>query len=301
MKNDIYQGSLAVFLTAVETGSFTATADRLHFTQQAVSKCIRSLEKAVGEQLFIREKKGLIITDAGRQYADACRRYLSGLHETSAHLSHEKEIQVNSLRIAFSTRLSLSDGLMDALMCFQELNSGLSITGYQGDLMDALDTGTADLALLLTETPVFEKDMYTRELASVQEFITVSPLVEQARNAECLPKDIWGVPYLLDISCQSTRTEAIAAAKRRLKYWGLDPVCCEFFPNVHSVFSTLQIRRGFTISLDRFGVDGHIPDAPRFPLPAVQPPLRLCAVWKRSNENPFLLPLVEHFQKTFSS
>ena len=46
--------------------SFTAAADELGFTQSAISQHVRALEDRLGVPLFIRGKRALILTEAGR-------------------------------------------------------------------------------------------------------------------------------------------------------------------------------------------------------------------------------------------
>lgn len=47
--------------------SFTVAADELGLTQSAVSQHIRSLETRLGSSLFVRQPRGLALTDAGRR------------------------------------------------------------------------------------------------------------------------------------------------------------------------------------------------------------------------------------------
>ena len=74
--------NLRVFLSVAETGSFTASAERLFISQPAVSRAIKALEEELKVKLFDRDKrKGLMLTDAGekilmlaRQMADVENR-----------------------------------------------------------------------------------------------------------------------------------------------------------------------------------------------------------------------------------
>ncbi len=57
---------LNIFLVASETLNFTQAAERLHMSQPSISQHIRALEKHFGEELFIRQGRSLILSDAGR-------------------------------------------------------------------------------------------------------------------------------------------------------------------------------------------------------------------------------------------
>lgn len=56
-----------VFEVAARHLKFTAAADELGMTQSAVSQQIRSLEVRLGTQLFIRQSRGLQLTDSARK------------------------------------------------------------------------------------------------------------------------------------------------------------------------------------------------------------------------------------------
>lgn len=64
---------LRVFWTAAREGGVTRASERLHVTQPTVTTQIRALEKALGQKLFTRSGRRLVLTELGRaayRYAD---------------------------------------------------------------------------------------------------------------------------------------------------------------------------------------------------------------------------------------
>jgi len=57
---------LETFITLIDVGHFTKTAEKLHMTQPGVSQHISKLEEACGYNLIKREKKSFTITEQGR-------------------------------------------------------------------------------------------------------------------------------------------------------------------------------------------------------------------------------------------
>lgn len=57
---------LLYFWTVARLGSITRATDELHLTQPAISAQLRALERALGEKLFTRSGRNLILTEAGR-------------------------------------------------------------------------------------------------------------------------------------------------------------------------------------------------------------------------------------------
>src|ERR1041384_3405530 len=57
---------LRTFREVAEALSFTRAAQKLNMTQSAVSHQIKALELELGEPLFIRAKRGVLLSAAGR-------------------------------------------------------------------------------------------------------------------------------------------------------------------------------------------------------------------------------------------
>src|SRR5918995_5950144 len=71
------------FSAALELGSFTAAADALRVSQPAVAEQIRKLEQALGNDLFVRARRGVVPTDAGRAFAEHATRSLRALEDAA--------------------------------------------------------------------------------------------------------------------------------------------------------------------------------------------------------------------------
>jgi len=77
--------SLAVlrcFEAAARRESFTLAAEELHLTQSAVSRQVRELEHFVGFPLFRRVGRRVVLSEAGRRFADALGGDLQRLRQT---------------------------------------------------------------------------------------------------------------------------------------------------------------------------------------------------------------------------
>lgn len=68
------------FVAIAEAGTFTAAADRLHLSQQALSSSIRQLEKELNAALFLRTGRRAQLTAAGRTLLAEGRTLLAAAH-----------------------------------------------------------------------------------------------------------------------------------------------------------------------------------------------------------------------------
>ncbi|WP_027016687.1 LysR substrate-binding domain-containing protein [Comamonas composti] len=71
--------ALACFESAARHVSYTKAAQELSLTQSAVSRQIIALEEFLGVPLFKRTRHGVLLTEAGAQYAQQVSRWLHGL------------------------------------------------------------------------------------------------------------------------------------------------------------------------------------------------------------------------------
>ncbi|MCU5775534.1 LysR family transcriptional regulator [Erwiniaceae bacterium BAC15a-03b] len=88
------------FVISVETGSFTAAAEKLHLSNSAVSKSIARLEERLGSRLFDRTTRSLMLTDAGQAFYQTCSRVLDELAEAESVLAAQRNRPAGRLRIA---------------------------------------------------------------------------------------------------------------------------------------------------------------------------------------------------------
>ncbi|AIO43859.1 LysR family transcriptional regulator [Burkholderia cenocepacia] len=67
---------LKIFCAVAEYGSFTAAAMKVHTVQSNVTMRVKELEVELNQQLFVRNKSGVLLTSAGRTFLGYARRIL---------------------------------------------------------------------------------------------------------------------------------------------------------------------------------------------------------------------------------
>lgn len=91
-----------VFLTIIETGSFSKAAERLYMTQPAISQYVKQLESEIGVTLFDRSTKKLHVTGAGK-IVERYVRQLADMHGEMEQAIHDYLHEVKGpLRIGAS-------------------------------------------------------------------------------------------------------------------------------------------------------------------------------------------------------
>ncbi len=80
--------SLRIFKAVAEQGSITRAAHTLHCVPSNVTARIRSLEKELGKRLFVREPRGMSLTQEGRLLLPYAQQVRNVLHEARASLDN---------------------------------------------------------------------------------------------------------------------------------------------------------------------------------------------------------------------
>jgi DNA-binding transcriptional LysR family regulator len=91
--------SLVPFEAAARLGSMSAAARELGISQPAISRHLQMLERDLGQQLFQRNRRGLVLTAAGRNYQQAVSSGLGHIAEVTQQLralSGDQIIRMNA-------------------------------------------------------------------------------------------------------------------------------------------------------------------------------------------------------------
>ncbi len=95
--------TLTAFVTVIETGSFSAAAERLGVTPSGISRSIGKLEKQLGVRLITRTTRRLDLTAEGQWFLQNAREILSRLEETALTLQSAAAHPSGLLRINAAT------------------------------------------------------------------------------------------------------------------------------------------------------------------------------------------------------
>jgi DNA-binding transcriptional LysR family regulator len=97
---------LKVFLSVVKEGGFSRAARRLRQTQSSVSQAIAALEAEAGERLFIRSRRTVQLTQAGKVLCAHAGRALDELERAKESLWALRQVTVGTLALGTSDTLA---------------------------------------------------------------------------------------------------------------------------------------------------------------------------------------------------
>ncbi len=147
MNLDDHLDKLKPFVAVAEAGTIHEAAKRLHMTQPALSRTMQVLEKSCGFELFARSRKGVSLTDAGKEMLSYAKLTLRELENLESKLRAPTNQLAGHLRIG--TYESLAEYLWpDFLLHMQSENPTLAIslkTSSEIQQLELLARGEIDI------------------------------------------------------------------------------------------------------------------------------------------------------------
>jgi DNA-binding transcriptional LysR family regulator len=141
---------LEVLKTVVDEGSFSAAAQKLTFTQPAISRQIAALEKEAGTRLLERDARGIRLTQAGELLLDHAGPILHRVAAAEAQLSALQQMETGRLRLggfASANAFLVPRAITRFTTTHPQIDLTLSPGPTQKNLA-ALAAGDIDLALI---------------------------------------------------------------------------------------------------------------------------------------------------------
>ncbi len=173
---------LRTFLLIAETGSFTKTADTVFRTQSAISMQIRRLEERIGQPLFARDGRNLLLTPHGEKLLTYARRLLDLNNETVTSFRTDK-LQA-TVRIGLPD-IYLEHMVHDALQpIFRDYPAIETVLHCEptDTLIDQIRRGALDLALITQQT-----GQRRSEVLNTSRFVWVTSATNSPHEQAILP------------------------------------------------------------------------------------------------------------------
>jgi DNA-binding transcriptional LysR family regulator len=132
--------SMAVFVKAVDVGSFAAAADALEMSGPMVGKHVRFLEQRLGVRLLNRTTRRQSLTETGQAYYERCRTVLAEAEAADAVASDELSEPRGRLRVTMPALLGrhcIAPLLMKLARRYPHLELDLSFGDPIADIIEA--------------------------------------------------------------------------------------------------------------------------------------------------------------------
>jgi LysR family transcriptional activator of nhaA len=160
---------LNYFWQVAKVGNLTKTAEILHLSQSALSSQIKQLEEHIGNQLFTRENRKLILTDVGKTTFSYAESIFKLGNELENILNHGVKTEHQTLRIGMLSTMSRNfvETFITPVMNNPEVKLVIAARG-QANLLNELSNHELDLILTNIEVRGSTKQSWQCQLLTKQ-------------------------------------------------------------------------------------------------------------------------------------
>ena len=141
------------FLAVVREGNISAAAAALHVSQPALSRQMKDLEEELGVELFLRGHRSITLTEEGSVLRRRAEEMVSLLQITEREINQVRNHLSGEVRIGAGESLAFHHlSKIAGIIHRDHPDVRFSITsGYTADLMEQLDNGLLDVALMFSD------------------------------------------------------------------------------------------------------------------------------------------------------
>tara|TARA_R110002072_G_scaffold303136_1_gene495267 strand:- start:34670 stop:35593 length:924 start_codon:yes stop_codon:yes gene_type:complete len=178
---------ISVFVQVVESGSFTAAAERLSLSKSVISKYVTRLEDRLGARLMNRTTRRLSLTDVGRVFYERSERGLQELAEAELEVSRLQGKPRGTLRInapmSFGV-LHIAPAMPAFLKRYPELSVDISFDDRKVDVIE----GGFDVSVRISE--MGDSSLVARRLGPCRHVVVASPAYFEQHGMPRTPEDL---------------------------------------------------------------------------------------------------------------
>jgi len=153
------------FLAVAETGSLSAAARRLHVSQPTLGRQMKQMEADLGVTLFLRQPRGLSLSEAGQAMLPAARRMQEAMSDIAMTVAGRDTETAGTVRITASEVVA-QQILPSVISQIRQSNPEITIDLTATDSSDNLLFREADIAIRMYRPEQLE--IVTRKLGDMQ-------------------------------------------------------------------------------------------------------------------------------------
>lgn len=196
-----------IFYVVAKNGNITKASKELNISQPAISKSIKNLEEQLGGQLFFRTKRGVILTDEGKEFYKYISQAIEYIYNAENKFSDLVNLETGCIKIGISTTLT-KEFLLPYLEKFHSLYPKIDIqivTSYTDDLMTKLKNGLIDILILNLNNKNYGNDIEIIKCRKIQDCFVVGEKFKSLASQELSFNELNNYPLLLQAKGSSTR------------------------------------------------------------------------------------------------
>ena len=184
---------LAYFVSVVETGSFTAAAERLGITKAVVSQQVARLEQEFKTSLLVRTTRKVQVTEAGQAFYQRCSLILREAEDAFGELAEAAAEPSGTLRLTAPFDYGISI-VVPAIAAFVKRYPNCKIDAVLSDQTLDLMSGSIELAIRVGW--LAESNLQARKIGTFQQLLVAAPSMRSQIKRLKAPEEITRIPFI---------------------------------------------------------------------------------------------------------
>lgn len=222
---------LAYFAAVVETGSFTAAAERLGITKAVVSQQVARLEREFRTTLLTRSTRKVVATDAGRIFYQRCASILKEAGDAFDELGEVAAEPSGTLRMTAPLDYGIT-AVVPAITEFTRRYPQCRVDAVFSDQPLDLMSGQVELAIRVGW--LSDLNVQARQIGSFRQLLVAAPSMRGHLAQIRQPQHIGALPFVANTALRTPCSWSFS-------HGGLEPQSVTVHP-VISLDATLGVR-----------------------------------------------------------
>ena len=196
-----------IFYVVANHCNITKASEELNISQPAISKSIKNLEEQLGGQLFVRTKRGVVLTEEGKEFYNYIKQAIEYINNAENKFTDLINLETGCIKIGISTTLT-KEFLLPYLEEFHSLYPKIDIqiiTSLPSDLMSKLKNGLIDIMVLNLNDKNYDNDIDIIKCRKINDCFVVNNKYKDLIGKEIFLKDLNNYPLILQRKGSNTR------------------------------------------------------------------------------------------------
>lgn len=194
---------LAYFAAVVETGSFTAAADRLGITKAVVSQQVARLEREFRTSLLVRTTRKVQPTELGQAFYLRCALILREAGDAFDDLAETSAEPSGMLRLTAPFDYGVGI-VVPAIAAFTQRYPACKVDAILSD--QTLDLMSGNIELAIRVGWLAETSLQARKIGSFRQLLVASPAMKPQVAQLAHPQDIANLPFIANTALRDHLT-----------------------------------------------------------------------------------------------
>ena len=184
---------LVYFVAVVETGSFTAAAERLGITKAVVSQQVARLEREFRASLLVRTTRKVQATEAGQAFYQRCTSILREAEDAFGELAEGMIEPSGTLRLTAPFDYGISV-VVPAVAAFTKRYPNCKVDAVLSDR--TLDLMSSNIELAIRVGWLAEANLQARKIGTFRQLLVASPGMRSQTKLLTGPEDLARLPFV---------------------------------------------------------------------------------------------------------